>query len=375
MTRGFLLLATVACLARWASGAGEEAAPPAPKPSNPEAVCGTWVLQQADSLRQLQELLPTVLDAALATPGVRGFSLRVPWNRIDADFSLLEAGLKIARARQAAFAVRFMAGRHTPARIFDAGCRYYLRQGTGEKVPAPFQEDGSPNAVFEKEYEAFAQRLARWCRANQVRLLHMAWYGQDWAELNHGKDVRDLKGYTYENWLQAHARLIDIALKQAGPDLAVEFPLSGHGPLTQAAEDLADYAARKIGPWNPAFFFQANGWGPRGDWGAPTAETEAAFDRVWQKPLFRGEQAIQPGDYDWQAMFRLLRTSGAAYCEVYAPSFTKGGKDALARELGKFREECQKRRWPQGAPEEGGPPRGDPASNRAGAAPPPALSP
>ena len=38
---------------------------------------------------------------------------------------------------------------------------------------------------------------------------------------------------------------------------------------------------QRIGPSNPIFFCQANGWGPRGDWGAPTPQVEAAFDRVF----------------------------------------------------------------------------------------------
>ena len=62
-------------------------------------------------------------------------------------------------------------------------------------------------------------------------------------------------------------RLLDIGLKSAGADLAVELPFSGYGPLTEAAVALADHVVERIGPANPAFFCQANGWGPGGDWG------------------------------------------------------------------------------------------------------------
>ena len=108
----------LACgLAAAASAAQAEAArPPSAQPGNPQAVSGTWVLQQVASAEQLRRLVPRVLGPALRTPHVRGFSLRVPWKAIDADLKLLEAGLKTARQHNVAFSVRFMAGRHTPAR-------------------------------------------------------------------------------------------------------------------------------------------------------------------------------------------------------------------------------------------------------------------
>jgi hypothetical protein len=94
----------------------------------------------------------------------------------------------------------------------------------------------------------------------------------------------------------------------------------------------------KIGERNPIFFCQANGWGPRGDWGAPNAEVEAAFAQVWQRPICRGQQAIQPADYAWPELFRRLYENRATYCEVYAPSFTLKGRAQLAAEIRKFDE-------------------------------------
>ena len=309
---------------------------------------GTWVLQQVTSRDELERLLPTTILPALKTPHVQGFCLRVPWKAIDRDFSLLEAGHQIARRQGVDYSVRFMAGRHTPQRVFDKGSPFYLvnaRHGKGpgaaEKVPAPFLPNGAPNTIFEEEYELFVVRLASWCRDNDVHLLHLAWYGQHWAELNHGKEVRSLEGYSYDNWLRAHIRLLDIGLQVAGDDLAVELPFSGYGPLTDAASQFADHVVTKLGPHNRKFYCQANGWGPNGDWGAPTAKTEAAFDQVWQKPIRRGQQAIQPSDFQWAKLFEKLYQNRSTYCEIYAPSFLGERREELAREIRRFAEHCR----------------------------------
>jgi hypothetical protein len=214
-------------------------------------------------------------------------------------------------------------------------------------VPAPFLFNGSPNVIFEKEYQQFVERLASWCREHEVHLLHLAWYGQDWAELNHGREVRALEGYSFDNWLQAHLRLLDIGLKYADGDLAVELPFSGYGPLTEAASRFADHVVSRLGPHNGKFYCQANGWGPRGDWGAPSAETEAAFDRVWEKPICRGQQAIQPSDFPWSVLYEKLYQNRATYCEVYAPSFLGKNREQLADEIRKFAERCDE---PSGQP-------------------------
>jgi hypothetical protein len=302
-----------------------------------DSIAGTWVLQQAASPEELDRELRRSISTALKTPHIRGFCLRFPWKAADEDFALIEAGHRIARDHGVSYSIRFMAGRHTPQRVFDDGCRYYLTgRGQQDKVPVPFLADGAPNAAFEAHYEAYVRRLAAWCRAREVKLLHLAWYGQDWAELNHGKEVRSLPGYRDTHWLRAHQRLMDIGLQSAGPDLAVEYPFSGYGPLTDMAVSLAEHVIESIGERNPIFFCQANGWGPQGDWGAPTPAIEAAFDRVWHMPVCRGQQAIQPGDYPWSEMFRKLYENRATYCEIYAPSFTLPRSAELAAEIRKF---------------------------------------
>jgi len=260
--------------------------------SLPATVCGTWVLHQPATVTDLHNAGPEI-QAALALPGVVGLSLRLPWKAVDTDFSLLTEGLAIARAGGKALTIRPMAGRWTPARVFDAGSPFYTLS-SGEKVPTPFYADGSPNLVFEQAYDEFVGRLAAWSRANGVSLLHLPWYGQDWAELNLGPEVRSAPGYSLNAWLGAHRRLVDIAARYSGPDLAVEMPLSGSGPLAGGpSAALADYVVSTAGADSDRFFVQANGWGPNGDWGTTSATTEAQFDQIWLKPVRRGEQAIQ----------------------------------------------------------------------------------
>ena len=105
------------------------AATPTPLSS---AICGTWVLQQVSSVTELDNY-KTQIDAALSLPGVVGLSIRFPWNSVDTDFTLLNAGLAMARAKGKALSIRFMAGRWTPDRVFNAGSPYYVLS-TGEKV-------------------------------------------------------------------------------------------------------------------------------------------------------------------------------------------------------------------------------------------------
>jgi hypothetical protein len=308
------------------------AATPTPLSSS---ICGTWVLQQVSSVTELRNLR-TQIDAALSLPGVVGLSLRFPWKPVDTNFTLLDEGLAYARAKGKAFSIRFMAGRHTPARVFDAGSPYYVL-ASGEKTPSPFYSNGSPNVVFEQAWDEFVGRLAGWSRANGVKLLHLSWYGQDWAELNHGKEVRSAPGYTQDNWLNSHKRLIEIGARHSGADLAVEAPLSGYGPLSNGqSAALADKVIASVGADSDRFFIQANGWGPNGDWGAPDATTETQFDQIWSKPVRRGEQAIQPQDYNWTTLYGHLYRNDATYAEVYLPSFSLASKALLASEIKKF---------------------------------------
>jgi hypothetical protein len=296
--------------------------------SNADAIKGTWVLQQTLTS---SDLTSAMLAKALGESNIVGFSQRVSWIAIGGDLTLLESGYDMAAGKGLMYMPRFMAGEWTAASVFDAGSPYYTLT-TGQKVPTPFFPDGSPNTIFETSWGNMVASLASWCRTRGVRELHLPWYGQNWAELNNGSEVRSQPGYTYAAWLNAHERLIDLAIAQSGKDLAVEFPLTGDGPLASSGEypavrDLSAYMASKNGPCQPNLFCQTNGWGPStwgiGDFGATSAALEATLDGdLWSKPVYRGEQMIQGQDYDsWPAIFQQLYKNSATYCEVYAANF------------------------------------------------------
>ena len=292
--------------------------------SNAAASCGTWVLYQVDSAAALSRMRPQIEDA-LALPGVVGFSVRFPWNAADltgtqTTNALLDEAYAITSSAGKALSIRFMAGAHTPARVFDAGAAYYLVGG--QKVPLPWDNSTGSHQVFLDKYAAYAGKLASWSRAHGVRLLHLSWYGKDWAELNNGAEVRAVPGYTQDIWLAGHRDLIDVAATLSGSDLAVELPLSGYGPLSGGQSDsLAAYIVNKVGANNDRFFIQANGWNETKQWGAPDMTVEAQFDKIWDRPLGRGVQMIQPDGYDWTKVYDQADAASATYGEVYLPSF------------------------------------------------------
>ena len=186
-------------------------------------------------------------------------------------------------------------------------------------------------------------RLAEWCRKNSAPLLHLAWYGQDWAELNHGQEVRAAPGYRYENWLRAHMRLLDIAFATADAKLSTELPFSGHGPLTDAASRFADYVVSEIGGWNPIVLLPGQRMGSTRRMGrAQRGHRSRVRQGLDASAICRGLQMIQPQDYDWTAVFRRLYDTKATYCEVYAQSFEKEHRKQLADEIGKFMTYCEK---------------------------------
>jgi hypothetical protein len=344
----FLVALAASCGSVWAN------ATPASL-TNAEAVKGVWVLAgnsgtAIDGASDLEILRPN-LEKALAIPGVKGFSLRVTWNSLRDDLNLLEQGKRIADAHGLAFSFRVLAGYRVPPSIFADGSPTYLdEQSRGRPIPAPFNQDGSPNEVFERHYDRLLQRVTTWARANGVRLVHCPWYGLAWAELNHHLGVRGAPGYTYERWYRAHTRLFDIAIKYADESLAIELPLSGGGPTGDTVSQLADYFLQQLGPRSERFFFQANGWGPTGYWGSPDPQMEMLKRRAFDRPVLRGLQSIRQGAYDWRELFTLLRNVEATYCEIYADTLDFPGVDVMREEILRFSREVER----EGAPRPSG---------------------
>ena len=287
---------------------------------------------QVSSLQQLNQLAGSISDV-LDRFHVRGLSLRVPWDALDP--TILERASQLAHDAGAGLSIRVMAGRFTPAAVFDAGSPSYVVDG--DRIPTPFFPDGSPNTVFEAAYTDLVTFLASYCRAHDVHLLHLPWYGQEWAELNNGAEVRSQPGYSPAAILEAHERLLDIAIPFAGDGLAIEYPMSGYGPLPALSQALTAHIVDTVGARSRLVYVQANGLDQNGDWGAPSAGTEAAMDAaVFAQPVARGEQMIQPGDFPWDRVYAGLEANGADYVEIYLPSFYGDGASQLAAQIDAF---------------------------------------
>jgi hypothetical protein len=272
-------------------------------------ISGIWVLQQATSTSQVDSQL---VETALGTPHIRGYSLRVPWSAIDGSSILLDQGLEVARTHHVAFSIRFMAGRYTPAEVFQGGSPSYTVAGT--RFPLPFNSDGSPNTTFENAYRQEVSTLAGWSRKHGVRLLHLPWYGELWNEYYLGPAVMGSPGYSYQAWLTAHERLAQIAFQFAGSDLGIEFPLSGvdNSPNHSVFKDLSNYANSLAGSHPTWLYVQTNGLG-QATYGMRVFGGGLKVEHAQQ--MFRGD------DYDWAAIFNLVRLSHDAYVEIYAASF------------------------------------------------------
>lgn len=302
---------------------------PDPEPGTPPFY-GTVALQQVASVAEVGQ---SAITAAIGTPGVTTLSLRVPDNAIDASFSIFEAGRRRAEAEGIEFAVRWMFGRWV-APTAQVGRTYAVSGGTG-RCPVPFNTDGSVNDKAVTYHAERSAALAAWCRTNGVPILHLPWFGRDWAEIANGTDVRNLAGYSYANWLAAHKRIVDEVAHLAGPDLSLEFPMSGSGPLTKPGfpfiEDMTAYLPTKIDP--RYVYVQANGVDNDGVWGAPDQATEQAKDAAWSPAVLRGLQMINPGAYDWTAVYAQKARVGGRYLEVYCPSFSGTGSAQLRAEI------------------------------------------
>lgn len=315
---------------------------PPPVVANAAALAGVHVLQQIESTAQLNSQRTQIL-AALAVPGVSTFCARVPWSAIDTSFTLLDQCKAVADQAGKQFAVRFMAGRWTPQRIMLV---IPTLTAAGVTFPRPYDTSGALNLPFLNAYKDLLSNLSAWCTANHVRIIHLSHYAKDWAEFYYGPEVQTIMGNTAAGqtaMVQATLALANVALNTVHPDISVELPMSGHGPLMRAAgssnpgiaERVTMGIASGIGGGSDRFIIQGNGVDNDGLWGAPNEDTEVLMDNVLKANLFFGGQMIQPTNtWQWNLVFDQVQGAKATYLEVYLPSFSGGTSSTLKTESG-----------------------------------------
>jgi len=294
-----------------------------PSKTTPAQACGTWVLEQVTSATSLDNAAADI-RRALAQPGVTGLSLRVPWTLIDRDLTPLTEARALARAAGKRFSVRFLAGRWTPKRVFDAGAYSFVTRG-GQRVPKPFSDSGrAGNPVFEREFDAMVAKLTSWARANSVSLVHLPWYGYQWAEIYNGKEVKSARGYSYSAWLAGHKKLVQLGFARSGNRVAVEFSLSGDwGGVDLGTADLSDAIVEVAGTWSPYVFVQGNGLG-------------RFNNAATQRPIYHAKQMFDGGRYNWSTIYRTLYANDDRYVEIYTSSFTLSGASELVAQAMRF---------------------------------------
>ena len=294
--------------------------------SLPPAVCGTWAMLQANKTTTVTYNKPAI-DAALAVPGVKGLSLRAPWTSITADLGIYDLGVQIAKADSSALAIRFIAGTATPPQFIGNGTTM-----AGKTIPLPWAKETTPtsflpNTVFETGYQATVKQLAAYARANGIRLLHLTWYGGGAAEIYNGPEVIAAPGYSVQNFLKGYERLVDIGMAMAGPDLTVEFPLSGTGTRAIVIP-LEAYMSAKFGSNNPALITQFN---------SLTDQLPAATPPA--NGVYVTRQMKAQGDYNWVTVYSTLVNQKSESVEVYLQSFDKSLAHAasLRQQVGAFK--------------------------------------
>lgn len=290
---------------------------------------GTWVLQQASSVRELDRHAPAI-RAALRHDGVIGLSLRIPWDAIEKrqghyDLRLLRRAKELVGGKQ--LSIGFMAGRYTPSFRRGHSMTYDGSstggRGRGAEIPLPFARDGGPNDVFERGWIRVARRLAAWGEHHGVRLLHLSWPGLLWAELALVDQMMRQPGYSYATARNTHLRLLTAGLRLSTPRMHVAFATTGHAPN----ELRMDIQRRLLAsPRAGRCYFQANNVAPSGS-GLPSDPP----------PPKRGAQMVLGSNsYDWAAVYRAVREMYASYLEVYTTSFSGGTSSQLLAQAAAF---------------------------------------
>jgi hypothetical protein len=300
-----------------------------PASADPSDFRGTWVLQEASSVKQLNHHAPAI-RRALSWNGVVGLSIRVPWSTIEPrknvyNFKVLKRAREIAGSKK--LSVRFMAGRNTPRSRMGHTMVYNGSltggMGKGSVVPLPFGRDGGPNAPFERGWKKVVDKLVHWCKNHRVRLLHMSWPGLLWSEIAVFDQLKKQPGYSLKATQNTHVRMMAYAMKKSSRRFYVEFASSGYG-VGEVWTPVWQYLMSK--PAHRRVFINSNY--------ISSTSTNVPDD---DPPPPRGAQMVGPGNrFDWDRVYNNVRRMYGVYLEVYTPSFSGGTSRQLKREAARF---------------------------------------
>jgi hypothetical protein len=321
------------------------------------AVAGVWALKACSTVAQVQA---ADVQTALQMAGVRGFSMRVPWsvwwsNGAPGDpLGLIAAAqTMVATYGQpgARLRLRFVAGTSTPADVL-AACRSYVGDGSdpcitsGLSAPVPFHTDGTVNSEFVALFTQEANWFYGQCLAVNAALASLPHWGDNFAELNNGAQLRGLTGYSYANWLTAHKALINVidAIYAAnGFLIPYEHPLTGCGPLSgafPASNDIGAYLAnlRGLNTYVSAQGTGLNPWGV-GFWGTTSQATEILLRAGYNNNVGHLAQMINPiayTDTQWRQIINACISQRVIGLEVYVGAGFSGITAARVAEFNKY---------------------------------------
>ncbi len=330
-----------------------------PKNALVSRFCGTWLLQQVDSAPSAN--LTNNIKHGLDYQDMRGLSLRTNWKTIDNNGALnpavLDAGKSIIAGYPGqSYSIRVIAGSKSPDRLFSQPDMYLYHKDDGKPVPLPYNPNSAtfaPNTGFEREYTKLVDNIINYAAANNIKLVHMPWYGRDWAEINYHPELWDEPNFTPDKWVEGHKRLADIVYNKVKnyPDISVEFPASGWNNLVKdntspynigptVTNEVIGYLVNPIvhplwANYSGRLFIQGNGYGVHsGLNGASSPTTREAY---------RGMQMFdQTNRYStlWTQLYDNLDNGSlyGTYLEVYTESFgyDNTNQENLQKEISDF---------------------------------------
>ena len=222
-----------------------------------------------------------------------------------------------------------MAGAHTPGARLPTPAPAYILGTAATRLRCPGTTRPARYAGLRERVRRLRRGAGRrGCAANYFSLLHLAWYGQDWAELNHGIDngphcspatrmppglQRPTSGSSTSASRTAgpgapHRRAPVLGLRPAHPGRG-RVRRSRHRPdwgLLREPDVLLP--GERLGP--DRRLGRARTRRPRG------SSTPCGRSRFWRRARYRALRLLVG-----PALRHALREPGATYAEVYAPSF------------------------------------------------------